>query len=83
MSMLYERTPENSQARRLVVDMANTCNVESLRTEAADLPKDLVRDLLVSLRTRVKGRNGAIKKGLGTYLENTTEEVRESEQLQG
>ena len=77
---VFDKTPSQSPARRLLVDMANTCNVESLHAEAATLPKDLVRDLLVCLRMRVKGRNGAIKKGLNAYLETTTEMEKDDEE---
>lgn len=64
MSWVYDHTPEESFVRRLIVDMANTCNIDSLRSAAGILPRDLVRDLLVSLRLRIKGRNAARKEVL-------------------
>lgn len=79
MSMVFECTPEGCPARRLVVDLSSTCSVKALHSEAGSLPKDFVRDLLVSLRLRAKGRNIAKKNGVEAYLEKLIEEQQNVE----
>jgi hypothetical protein len=68
VTLIYERTPESSSMRKLLIDLWSDVHEDSISKRFSEVPGEFLRDLLIARCSPAKP-NVAKRKGYQAYLE--------------